>query len=127
MDGSILLVDRDLGLLFWLGRILDQAGYQAFPAKSVRDALALLRELHLTVGVLILNCSLPEAEDLITGLRNSQRYLKVICLNGEQEHYCVRGVDAVCPKPSDFSERSKTDWVESVREVLASSLNFRAQ
>ena len=35
MDTSILLIDSDLGLLFWLGRILDHAGYQAFPARSV--------------------------------------------------------------------------------------------
>ena len=107
MDTSILLIDSDLGLLFWLGRILDHAGYQAFPARSVPDAVALLRELHLTVGVLILNCSLPEAEDLVPTLRRSYRFLKVICLNGDRHHRCISGTDAVCRKPAGDSANTR--------------------
>lgn len=124
MDTSILLIDSDLGLLFWLGRVLDHAGYQAFPARSVPDAVALLRELHLTVGVLILNCSLPEAEDLVPTLRRSYRFLKVICLNGDRRHRCIGGTDAVCRKPAEFSEHSKAEWVRALRGVLSPSFDF---
>jgi DNA-binding response OmpR family regulator len=119
MDGAILLIDRDLGLLFWLGRVLDHAGFQAFPARSVPDAVSLLAELHLTISVLILDCCLPGTEDLITTLRRSRKYLKVICLGGDEPHMCVRGIDAVCCRPDGFSERSKAKWVTAVREVLS--------
>jgi DNA-binding response OmpR family regulator len=119
MDGAILLIDRDLGLLFWLGHALDQAGYPSFPAKSVPDAVSLLGELHLNVGVLILDCSLPGTEGLIAALRQSRKFLKVICMNGEEEHICVPGVDALCPKPAGFSSRASSKWVKSLREALS--------
>lgn len=108
-------------MLFWLGHVLDHAGFQAFPAKSVPDAASLLAELHLTISVLIVDCCLPGAEDLITNLRRSKRFLKVICLGGDTPHTCARGVDAVCRRPDGFSERSKARWVRAVREVLSAS------
>jgi DNA-binding response OmpR family regulator len=119
MDVAILLVDKDLGLLFWLGRILDHAGYPAFPARNVPDAAALLAELHLTISALILDCSLPGTEGLIAGLRGSNKYLKAICLGEHGHHACVRGVDAFCPKPVGFSERSKSEWLKAIREALS--------
>lgn len=121
MDGAILLIDRDLGLLFWLGHVLDHAGFQAFPARTVPDAASLLAELHLTIGVLILDCCLPGAEDLIVSMRRSRRFLKVICLGGDVPHICARGVDAVCSRPDGFTERSKAKWVKAVREVMSAS------
>jgi DNA-binding response OmpR family regulator len=121
MDGAILLIDQDLGLLFWLGRVLDHAGYQAFPARTVPDALALLGELHLTIGMLILDCSLPGAENLITALRKSRRFLRVVCLSADPHHTCVRGADVLCSKPVRFSERSKSKWLKAVFEALSAS------
>jgi DNA-binding response OmpR family regulator len=120
MDGAILLIDRDLGLLFWLGRVLDHAGYSAFPARSVPDAVALLDDLHLTIGMLILDCSLPGTEDLIHVLRQSTRLLKVVCLSGQGNHKCSAGIDAFCPKPVRWDDRSQAEWVRAVREAMAS-------
>jgi len=119
MDGAILLIDRELGLLFWLGRVLDQAGYAAFPARGVPDAMALLGDLHLTIGMLILDCSLPGTEDLIIALRQSTRFLRVVCLSGGREHRCVTGTDAFCPKPVGWDDLSQSEWVRAVREALA--------
>jgi DNA-binding response OmpR family regulator len=121
MDGAILLIDRDLGLLFWLGHVMDQAGYQAFPARSVPDAVSLLGELHLNISVLILDCSLPGTEGLITALRRSKRFLKVVCMNGDGQHTCVKGIDALCPKPGGFSPPAVFKWVKALREALSAS------
>ena len=39
---SILIVDSDLGFVFWLGRALHDAGYEALPAKDVPEATAII-------------------------------------------------------------------------------------
>lgn len=116
MDRAILLIDTDLGFLFWLGRALDQAGYESFPARGVPNAITLLAELQLTVSLLILNCSLPGAEDFIADMRRLQK-LKVISVV-EYGQTPIPGVDAVCCKPSEFSERSKAELVQLVQRVL---------
>jgi ActR/RegA family two-component response regulator len=117
VNRAILLIDTDLGFLFWLGRALDRAGYQSFPARDVPNAIALLAELHLTVGLLILNCSLPGAEDFIADLLRSQSNIKVISLV-EYEQTFIPGIDAVCRKPSEISEQSKAELVKFVQSVL---------
>jgi DNA-binding response OmpR family regulator len=118
MSGIILLVDSDLGFLFWLGRVLDQAGYQAFPAKSVVDAVTLVGQLRLPVSVLILDCSLPDAESLITRMRRSRKFLKTICLGGDGRHVCSNVADAVCVRPVQFDEQSKAKWLHTVRGAV---------
>lgn len=122
---AILLVDTDLRFLFWLGSALDHAGYNAFPARTVSDAIALLRELHLMVEVLMVNCALPGAADLIARVRFSQKRLKVISLVEEELPVLTAGVDAVCTKPVETNERAKGQLVRFVEQVAsADSMAF---
>ena len=44
----ILIVDPDLGFLFWLGHTLSTAGYAALPAKGMREACGLVTQLSLS-------------------------------------------------------------------------------
>ncbi len=122
MDRSLLLVDTDLGFLFWFGRSLDQAGYEAFPARSVPDAMTLLVELRLSVGLLILNCALPGAEDFVARMRHSRKNLKVISLVGAEQLWHTPGVDAICPKPLEINDRSRVELLQIVHRVLPNTL-----
>lgn len=118
MDSAILLIDRDLGFLFWLGRVLDQGGFEAFPAKSIPDAEALIAEFHLTVGLLILNCALSGAHEFISNMRRSSKDLKAIALlDPGQLNVVPPGVDAVCHKPTEIHAASKIIWLRTVRQV----------
>jgi DNA-binding response OmpR family regulator len=126
MDGAILLIESDLGDAFRLGRALDNAGFQTFPARTAANAAVLLRELHLTVDVLILDCSVPGAEDFITILRRSRKLLRVICLNEDATHKCSRATQAVCPKPTHLSELSIVKWAQEVGEMLLSTADLRS-
>ena len=117
MDKAILLIDTDLGFLFWLGQALDRAGYEAFPARGISDAIALLAALHLTVGSVILNYSLPGAENFVAGLRQSQNHLKVISLV-EYEQEPGPNIDAVFCKPAEINERSRAELVQMVQKVV---------
>ena len=126
MNEVILLVDADLGFLFWLGRLLDSAGYQSYPARSVADALTLINQLQLTIALLILNCSLPAAELLIANQRESHRQLKVISLATREDDPVpyTFGVDAMCHKPAQIDQASKNQWLQTVNCVLTPNRGF---
>lgn len=78
---NILIVDNDLGFVFWLCQALDAAGYETFPAQGVAEAVALLAKLEVWVDVLMVRRTLPGADGLADELRRSQRgHLKTIAL-----------------------------------------------
>jgi ActR/RegA family two-component response regulator len=116
---AVLLIDCDLGFVFWLGRTLDRGGYEAFPAKSVPDALKLITELNLTVGLVVLNYSLPGAENLITTLRQSQKYSKIILLVDDAAEQVQLDADAKYRKPDGVDENSKAELLQTIGRVLA--------
>ena len=123
MKPVILLIDNDLGFMFWLGQALDRAGYEAFPAKSVSDALKLITELDLSVGLVILDYSSEGAPNLIATLRHNGRHLKVISLVEDTDFPVHPEVDAQWRKPKKFDESSEAEWLQVVRRVLARALN----
>ena len=110
MDPAILLIERDLGYAFRIGRTLDHAGFQTFPARTVVDAATLLRELHLTVGVLMLDCALPGAGEFISALQSSRKTLQVICLNDGREHSCGSAAHGL-------------RWPPSIQRILADEVS----
>jgi hypothetical protein len=118
MDGAIMLIDNDLGRAFRLGRALDHAGFQTFPARTIADAVDLLRRLHLTVDVLMLDCGIPGAEEFIGIVQSGRRIPLVICLNGDALHTCRSGADMACRAPADFNVYSAANWVREIHGML---------
>jgi hypothetical protein len=60
-----LVVDQDLGLLFWLGKILAEEGYQVLPALGSRHAVRLVELLDFEVDLVIVNRSMLGVIDMI--------------------------------------------------------------
>ena len=106
--------------MFWLGHLLDNASYMALPAKSVPDAAQLVRQLNLTVDVLVINVALPGGVSFIADLRKANCDIRMIgVLNDSVEIANIPKVNAVHFKGSTLDETAKIDWLECVREVLA--------
>jgi DNA-binding NtrC family response regulator len=82
---TILIVDRDLGFVFWLGQILDAAGYVAVPAKGVADAAEIVATLRLPVDVLIAPAVERGVGEFMEKLRFSSPDLQVIALASEED------------------------------------------
>ena len=80
---TALIVDRDLGFVFWLARRLNQLGHQAFPALGVAHA-ALLAE-QFPCNLLVIDASLPGSAAFIESLQRSHRHLKVLALAGNDD------------------------------------------
>ena len=116
---TILLVDSDLGFTFWLGRALDSAGFEALPAKSIPDAMALIDEYHLAVDVLILDPALPGASRLVAFLRRYRQSIKVIAAaDPEALRSGFPQVDAVRRRSIEFNDETRQDWVRFVQSIL---------
>ena len=83
MSLCLLVVDSDLGFAFWLAQVLDDAGYEAFPARETQAALVLLHEmppLQSNLRMIIIRSDQPGARHLIAQCRRSQPGLRVIWL-----------------------------------------------
>ena len=123
---TILIVDSDLGFIFWLGQVLDSAGYEALPATSVQDAIALLDLLHLSISLLMLNASLPDAGYLIEALRKSQTHVRVIGISATEERGSIlQGVDVWRSKPERIDERAKLEWLQLTDRVLSDNTDVK--
>jgi len=117
---SILIIDSDLGSVFWLGQLLDSSGCESLPAKSLSDAKALLAELRIKVDLLILRCSIPGAAAFADGLRWSQGHLKTIGLLADNEQISEGEpqMDAWLQKPLQTDDVSKSDYLDLINWVL---------
>ena len=117
---TILIVDNDLGFVFWLGQALRQGGYEVFPARAVADALTLISEFLLALDLLIINLSLPEAPKFVRALLRGREHVKVIALTRETEpspeYYPL--LEAVLPRDK-ISTVSRSEYLRLVHDVLA--------
>ena len=116
---KVLILDDDLGFVFWLGHLLDDTGYSALPAKSVPDAALLLRQLDTSVDVLVINTALPGGLDFMADLHRSQPGIRVIGIVNEPLGATRHPeIDAVHSRPSILNEAAKVEWLQCV-ELLS--------
>jgi DNA-binding response OmpR family regulator len=115
----ILILESDLGFIFWLGAALGAANYQPWPACAASDAIDLVGKAGITIDLLIIDPSLRGVSKLMTVLRRSQPDLKVIALGAEATNK-LPNVDAWRLKPSPTQEPAKQEqeWLEVVKDVF---------
>ena len=75
---TVLIVDGDLGFVFWLGQKLNEIGHRAWPAVTVSDAVALAKRVN--PDVLIINRALPDAAQFVESRRRFHEHLRVFAL-----------------------------------------------
>jgi CheY-like chemotaxis protein len=119
---TILLVDPDLGFVFWLGQAVDSAGYHAVPAKSVRNACELIQEHNLSVDILVIDPFLPNAFAFISHLRKSHTDLHVIAAIPEDWESLppMTEVDATIRKPRHLTAVAILPWISLVQSLSLS-------
>ena len=124
---TILIIDSDLSSVFWLGQLLDAAGCESLPAKSLTDAKSLLAELRICVDLLIVRFTMPGAAAFAESLRWSQGHLKTIGLLEENEEISERDprMDAWLQKPFFADDVSKFDYLDLIGWVLVKNIVVR--
>jgi hypothetical protein len=116
---TILIVENDLGFVWWLGQILTEVGCQAEPALRCGDAALLVEELNLGVDIVIANPGLPGASAMIRALVRSRPSLKVVLLRNPGAEI-ISGIraDVILERPSGVEALSRSEWRRRLRSVL---------
>ena len=122
----ILIVDRDLGFVFWLGNVLASGGYPVLAAKDIPDAALLLHQLKSEIGMLIVNPDLEKAAGFILDLQRRQPNLIVIAIADDAHTPVMSGVHASRSKPVHASENARHEWLEVVGKMVTGTGRTRS-
>jgi ActR/RegA family two-component response regulator len=112
---AVLILDDDLGFAMWLGRALNEAGFEAVPACRSEEAMALLADARFSpVELIIANREVEGSRELLNDLLALNSGLKVIGIGGTRS-----GVSATVERPKGKSQPSADRYLKTVRRVLA--------
>lgn len=114
----VLIVDEDLGFVWWLGQMFSQAGCQVVPALNSGQTDSLARDLNLKIDVIVVNPELAGVSELIQSL-SSARPLKIVAIRNSDTH--VRSAvhaHATLERPSGWGPVSEKEWLGCVRRVV---------
>jgi hypothetical protein len=115
---NILIVDRDLGFVFWLGQILDAAGYVAIPARGVAEASEIVTMLRLQVDALIAPPAERGLHEFVEKLRFNSPGLQLVNLVSEETSALTRPSEGVWKrKPPRRDEPSKSEWLDLIHNL----------
>lgn len=118
---TVLVLDSDVGFVFWCGHALTTAGYLAMAALSVPEAIALVDRLNLKLDALIVAPTMSEAKEFVGCLRDSRRSVRVIAAieaPAELEGWAL-GVEAVRFKPAVANDDEALGWLTVLKFVLS--------
>lgn len=123
MSLCLLVVDRDLGFAFWLAKVLDNAGYEAFPARGVHEAFTLLRvvpSLETNLRMIIINSDQPSGGHLVSNCRNGQPDLQVVWLRDHADDAeDMEAPDIQRRKPADATTPECKELLVTIGRLLA--------
>jgi hypothetical protein len=117
--GTILLIDSDLGFIFWLGQALDAVGYSAIPAVNTRGAAELIEEHRLLIDTLVINPLIDEALPFISSLKRTRSELKTIAAipDDTANNLGMPDFEAIIHKPDCLTRMAVTQWVNIIQSL----------
>lgn len=126
---TILILDDDLGFVFWLGQTLASPEFRPFPSPSVAEAKKLLRMLTAGLDVLIVSPELPGAVEFARDLQKRRPELRLIAALGyaPASSEAPPGFDAARNKPDERDEAEQAAWQHLVRRVFSRPASAEGQ
>jgi hypothetical protein len=117
---NVLILDNDLGFVYWLGSVLIGAKYQPWPACSVSDAFTVVGQRpRIPLDLLVVNPSMDGVKDLISRYRRMQPNIKVMGV-GPQDVRNLSNVAAWREKPSPSDDSEKRKWSRIIDRICRS-------
>jgi CheY-like chemotaxis protein len=118
---GILVVDDDPGLVGSVCAMLELIGYPAYPARTGREAVSLLRQHTPEIGLVLLDLHLgsENTEKIFDDLRQVHPKVSVLLMSGEPEEMALErfgraGLDGFLYKPLGVPQ-----WVGRIEQLLA--------
>jgi DNA-binding response OmpR family regulator len=112
-----LIVDDDLGLIFWLGEILGKAGWNVVPALNCRQAVSLATMWDSYVDLVVVNPALSGVSEMVETLSRVQRPMVVVIRDPNAEPGIIKA-DATIERPDMRTSLSSAEWAERVRKAV---------
>lgn len=116
---TVLIVDQDVGLLFWLNEIFTQAGCRTVPALDCGQAVSLVRKLLVQLAMVVVNPELMGIDRMIQTLRRSNGQFRVVTIvDNDQDCGSKIRHRATLKRPRSGEPISSQDWLNRVQELL---------
>ena len=113
---TALIVDDDVGLLFWFGEIFARAGWNAVPALNCRQAVSLAAMWDSYIDLVVVNPALGGISEMIETLSRVHRPKVVILRDPDSE--AAIPADATIDRPDLATAASRTRSAERLRRIL---------
>jgi len=114
----VLIVDEDLGFVWWLGQIFSQAGCQVVPTLNAEQMVSLTRDLNLKVDLIVVNPELPGVPEMLQALTTARLPKIVAIRNHDAGIGCAIKADATLERPSGWGPVSEKEWLGCVRKLV---------
>ena len=116
---TVLIVDDDLGFVWWLGDIFIEVGGRALPALNCGEAVVLTKRFGVEPDLIILNPSLPGASKMLQSYVQTKPHLKIVTIGPPSKALATSiHVHATLERPSQMEPILRTEWLEKLRKVL---------
>jgi len=117
---TLLIVDNDVGFMWWLGELLLEADYHAVPALNCSQALAAVKRFNLEIDLLVVNPALTGVPRLLASLERPGHDLRIVLIREGPIGLKYPGFryDATLTRPSSGDPITRTDWLRKLRTLL---------
>ena len=114
----VLIVDDDLGFVWWLGEILTEVGCCSLPALSCKQARTLMKEGY-SLDLMLINPDLRGASALVSTLGPRNANVPVVAIRtGSERAGGAADQDTTLERPSASDQISRAEWLRKVRKLL---------
>jgi len=114
----VLIVDEDLGFVWWLGQIFSQAGCQVVPTLGSDQTVSLARDLNLKVDLIVVNPELAGISEMIQALSSARRPKIVAIRNHDSGVQGAVAAHATLERPSGWGQVSEKEWLGCIRRLV---------
>ena len=116
---AVLIVDNDLGFVWWLGDIFHEVGYRPVPAMNAQQAASLVAELNVVVSIAVVNPALPGVRKLIKALRQADNRVGIVLVHDSNDSTTVLAhALTILDRPTGVEPVSRPEWLKKLRRVL---------
>jgi DNA-binding NtrC family response regulator len=119
---TVLILDDDLGFVWWLGEIFRELGYNAVPALSSSQALSMIKAWDLRVDLAVLNPDLPGISPMIKAIERAHLAPKIVMIGEPTRGAMGRlAIHGTLERPSGQEPTSRQEWLTKIK--LLTKLN----
>ena len=113
---TALIVDDDVGLIFWFGELFAKAGWNIVPALNCRQAVALAVMWDSHLDLIVVNPALKGIPEMVETLSRVHRP-KIVLIRDPNVEPDIPA-DATIDRPDVSTSFSRAEWAERVRKLL---------